>query len=215
MKKINKHKANLSGESGIALIIALIMLLVMSIMAISVSFLSNTDFQTMSNFKRGQEAFLAGETCVQETRRRISEEGLALLLFKQSAQQASNPLVEPLEIDLAENNSDLAVQRESNGDFIGAFCRSGTRLMDGTVVASKDPIFAFPDNVKSIERVLRNTSLPDSGAGGAKAIPVTFTVMGKDSQDRDKSDSDSEINTGTQIAVGVETFTGGGASNVY
>jgi len=39
--------------------------------------------------------------------------------------------------------------------------------------------------------------------------------MGKDSQDRDKDDSDDKINTGTQIAVGIEVFTGGGSGNVY
>ncbi len=211
MKEIKTLKNNLSDESGIALIIALVMLLVMSIMAISVSFLSNTDFQAMSNFKRGQEAFLAGETCVQETRRRIGEQGLALLLFKQSVQSASNPLVGPLNIDLAASNTNLI----KDSDGIGAICRSGSRIMDGTVVQSKDPMFTFPDNVRSIERVIRNTSLADSGSGGAKAIPITFTIMGKDSQDRDKDDSDDEINTGTQIAVGIEVFTGGGSGNVY
>jgi Tfp pilus assembly protein PilX len=184
MKEIKKLNNIISDESGIAVIIALVMLLVMSIMAISVSFLSNTDFQTMSNFKRGQEAFLAGETCVQETRRRIAEEGLALLLFKQSAQSATNILVDPLDIELSDSND-------------------------------KDPIFTIPENVKSIERIIRNTSLPDSGTGGAKAIPIVFSVMGKDSQDTDKTDEDPEVNTGTQLAVGIETFTGGGASNVY
>jgi len=208
MKEIKKQNSNLSDESGIALIIALSMLLVMSIMAISVSFLSNTDFQTMSNFKRGQEAFLAGETCVQETRRRIAEEGIALLVFKQSAQSPTDSLVKPLEIQLADSND--ALTTDSAG--LGAMCRSGNRMMSES---DKDPIFTFPDNVKSIERIMRNTSLPDSGSGGAKAIPITFTVMGKDSQDKDKDDSDDEINTGTQIAVGIETFTGGGASNVY
>ena len=211
MKEINKQNSNISDQSGIALIIALVMLLVMSVMAISVSFLSNTDFQTMSNFKRGQEAFLAGETCIQETRRRIAEQGLALLLFKQSAQKASDPLVKPVDIDLASSNNNLI----TDSDGIGATCRSGSRIMDGTTISSKDPIFTLPDNVRSIERVMRNTSLPDAGSGGSKAIPIVFTVMGKDSQDKDKEDEEDNINTGTQLAVGVEIFTGGGASNVY
>jgi hypothetical protein len=208
MKEIKKLNNNISDESGIAVIIALVMLLVMSIMAISVSFLSNTDFQTMSNFKRGQEAFLAGETCVQETRRRIAEEGLALLLFKQSAQSATNILVDPLDIELSDSNDALP----TDSDGMGAMCRSGNRIMSES---DKDPIFTIPENVKSIERIIRNTSLPDSGTGGAKAIPIVFSVMGKDSQDTDKTDEDPEVNTGTQLAVGIETFTGGGASNVY
>jgi Tfp pilus assembly protein PilX len=123
MKEIKKLNNIISDESGIAVIIALVMLLVMSIMAISVSFLSNTDFQTMSNFKRGQEAFLAGETCVQETRRRIAEEGLALLLFKQSAQSATNILVDPLDIELSDSNDALP----TDSDGMGAMCRSGKR----------------------------------------------------------------------------------------
>ena len=53
-------------ESGVAIILALIMLLVMSVLAITVSFSSNTDFKAMSNFKRGQEAFLAAERCIEE-----------------------------------------------------------------------------------------------------------------------------------------------------
>lgn len=213
--KISVNKENLSDERGVAIIIALVMLLVMSILAISVSFMSNTDFQAMSNFKRGQEAFLAGETCVQETRRKIAEEGLALLLFKQSAGLSatggSNSVLEPIEIKLTDTNSALA----KGSDNIGALCRSGTRIMDGTSVQSKDPIFILPENVKSIERIIRETSLPDSGVGGAKAIPITFTVMGKDSQDIDKNDEEAFNNSGTQLAVGIETFTGGGASNVY
>lgn len=211
MKEQEIPRDNFSDESGIALIIALVMLLVMSVMAISVSFVSNTEFQMMSNFKRGQEAFLAGETCIEQTIRTISEQGIALLLFKQSAQSSSSLLVEPLDINLATNNTNLITDSEG----IGATCRSGTRIMDGTVVQSKDPMFTLPTNAKSISRIVRNTALPDSGTGGVKAIPITFTVMGKDSQDKDKDDSDIELNTGTQIAVGVEVFTGGGASNVY
>ncbi len=78
-----------------------------------------------------------------------------------------------------------------------------------------DQMFILPDNVRSIERIMRNTSLPDSGSGGAKAVPVTFVVMGKDTEDKDKDDTDDMINTGTHIAGGIEVFTGGGAGNVY
>ena len=44
-------------EKGIAIILALIMLLVMSVMALTVSFMSNRDFKMMAAHKRGQEAF--------------------------------------------------------------------------------------------------------------------------------------------------------------
>jgi len=184
-------------QRGIAVFLALIMLLVMSLMAISISFISNTDFQTMSSFKRGQESFLAAERCVQEARRLIEAEGIGTLLFKQSFNTLDEIRIE-LDFDNKEGN--------------GPVCRSGSRIADGE---DPDPVFDLPQNVRSIERVVRNTSLPDSGSGGAKAIPITFTVIGKDSQDRDKDDEDDNINTGTQIAVGIETFTGGGSSNVY
>ncbi|NIP38441.1 MAG: hypothetical protein GWO07_05910 [Candidatus Dadabacteria bacterium] len=208
MKQREIRRDDLSGESGIAVVIALVMLLVMSVMAISISFMSNTEFKTASTFKRGQEAFLAGETCIEETIRTISEQGIALILFKQSAQSSDKLLIEPLDINLAENINVLA----KDSDDLGAVCRSGTRIMDG---ANEDPIFILPENVKSISRIVRNTVLPDSGTGGALAVPVIFSVVGKDSQDEDKDDSDIELNTGTQLAVGVEVFTGGGASNVY
>jgi len=219
MKELKILRDNYSDESGIAIVIALVMLLVMSIMAISISFLSNTDFQTMSNFKRGQEAFLAAESCVQETRRQISEEGLAFLLFKQSAQDPDAFLVNPLDIDLASSNTNLI--KDSNG--IGATCRSGNRIMegvkgDGTVVPSKDRdvIFTFPEgaNAKSASRDLRGFSKDIGAPASAQATTLIFTVIGKDSQDKDKDDGDLELNTGTLIAVGIEVI-GGGASNVY
>jgi len=192
MKELKILRDNYSDQSGIAIVIALVMLLVMSIMAISISFLSNTDFQTMSNFKRGQEAFLAAESCVQETRRQISEEGLAFLLFKQSAQDTDAFLVNPLDIDLASSNTNLI--KDSNG--IGATCRSGNRIMegvkgDGTVVSSKDRdlIFTFPEgaNAKSASRDLRGFSKDEGSPAGAKATTLIFTVIGKDSQDKDKN----------------------------
>ncbi|HEY4673355.1 MAG TPA: pilus assembly PilX N-terminal domain-containing protein, partial [Nitrososphaerales archaeon] len=67
---------NVKREDGIALIIALIMLLTMTMLAISVSFTSNIDFQTMSNYKQGQEAFLAAERCVEEAKRQFESVGI-------------------------------------------------------------------------------------------------------------------------------------------
>jgi len=194
----NHRKQNkFDNQRGIAVFLALVMLLVMSLMAISISFISNTDFHSMSNFKRGQESFLAAERCVQEARRLIESEGIGLLLFKQSFNTLDEIRIE-VDFDTIDGN--------------GPVCRSGSRIADG---GDPEPVFDLPQNVRSIERVVRNTSLPDSGSGGAKAIPITFSVVGKDSQDRDKDDEDDNINTGTQIAVGIETFTGGGSSNVY
>lgn len=210
MRIEEKTNINLSDESGIALIIALVMLLVMCVMAISVSFLSNTDFQTMTNFKRGQEAFLAAETCVNETRRQIAQEGLAFLLFKQASQKSTDPLIEPLDIDIADSNSNLI----KDSDGIGAKCRSGSRLMDSTVVASIDPIFEFPEDAKSIARDLRGFSKDAASPSNPQATPIVFTVIGKDAKDRDKNDEEIQVNTGTQLATGVEAFLLGG-TNVY
>ncbi len=207
-ENINKNINN-RGQDGIVIVLALIMLLVMSVMAITVSFISNTDFQTMSNYKRGQESFLAAERCVIQTRRLIEEVGIAQLLFEQSVATLAG-----LDIDLRagitpdDGNPDLPIGTGG----IGAVCRSGFRLMDE---GDPDPVFNLPGDVKSIQRLIRNTSLPDSGSGGAMAIPITFVVMGKDARNRDKDDDDPTLNTGTQLAVGIETFTGGGASNVY
>jgi Tfp pilus assembly protein PilX len=56
-------------EEGVAIIMALIMLLVMSVLATTVSFNSNNDFRAMSNYKQGQEAFLAAENCVRQEKK--------------------------------------------------------------------------------------------------------------------------------------------------
>jgi hypothetical protein len=40
-------------------------------------------------------------------------------------------------------------------------------------------------------------------------------VTGKDAKDEDLTDEKTDINTGTEIAIGFETFIPGGASNVY
>jgi hypothetical protein len=58
-------------------------------------------------------------------------------------------------------------------------------------------------------------SLPSGGAGGAALVPASFLVTGKDAKDEDLTDEKTDINTGTEIAIGFETFIPGGASNVY
>ncbi|HET7289350.1 MAG TPA: pilus assembly PilX N-terminal domain-containing protein, partial [Thermodesulfobacteriota bacterium] len=68
-------------QDGVAIIMALIMLLVMSVLATTVSFNSNNDFHSMSNYKRGQEAFLAAENCIREGRNRFEIVGIEVLYF--------------------------------------------------------------------------------------------------------------------------------------
>jgi hypothetical protein len=77
--KIRDHRTS---ESGIAVIIAMIMILIMSTLAITISFMSNIDFQTMSNYKRGQEAFLAAENCVEEARKVFETVGIETLFYE-------------------------------------------------------------------------------------------------------------------------------------
>ncbi len=75
------ERPSIKDERGVALILALIMLLVMSVIATTVSFNSNKDYQAMSNYKRGQEAFLAAERCIQLGRNRFEVVGIEVLYF--------------------------------------------------------------------------------------------------------------------------------------
>lgn len=180
------------GEVGIAAIIALAMLLVLSVLAISISFVSNTDYKTMANFKRGEEAFLAGEVCVQEVRRLIEAEGLQILLFKQQ-----NSVFDPIELTLDN----------------GATCRLGPRDLDDDETDFDDQkVFDIPE-AKTTGRVMRNTQL--GGQTSITALPIVFTVTGKDSQDLDIADADENINTGTVIAVGLEAIGGFSSTPEY
>lgn len=186
-------------EDGIAIILALIMLLVLSVLAVTISFMSNVDFQTMSNYKQGQEAFLAAERCIEEGRKRFEVVGIETLYFLLQS-----------EIN-AEGLEDLTVELSN-----GARCRSGRRDFDW----SKDKpsnLYLVPKvaSTKAYGRPIRHVSLPSGGIGGAALVSTTFTVVGKDARDKDPKDTKEEINTGTEIAFGVETFIPGGASNVY
>ncbi|MGH7799749.1 MAG: pilus assembly PilX family protein [Thermodesulfobacteriota bacterium] len=183
---------NVKREDGIALIIALIMLLTMTMLAISVSFTSNVDFQTMSNYKQGQEAFLAAERCVEEAKRQFESTGIVPMFLL--LQAGVGPSVE---VDLPN----------------GARCRTGPRdydVSDGPI-----PFIQIPPPTKAMGRLLKNTSLPSGGMGGAVMLETNFIVTGKDARDKDKDDNNPDINTGTEIAAGFESFLAGGASNVY
>src|SRR3970040_2469153 len=185
MKKLKR-------EGGVALIIALIMLLTMTVLAISVSFTSNVDVQTMSNYKQGQEAFLAAERCVEEAKRQFETFGIVpLFLLLQGGATTG------IEVDLPN----------------GARCRTGPRdydVSDGPI-----PFPEIPPPTKAMGSPLTNTILPVGGLGGAVMLGTNFLVTGKDAGDKDKTDTNPDINTGTEIFAGVESFLAGGESNLY
>lgn len=196
----NKVK-NRKSEEGIAIILALLILLVLSAMAVSISFISNIDFQTMANFKRGQEAFLAAERCVMEAKKTFEITGIGELAFR-----------DQFGID---QTLSLALDN-------GATCRSGTRDFDADTNDDGNPdtgasagFVEFPTETKQLGRPIKGTSLPMGGSAGVTVVPFAFRVVGKDSQDEDPNDLKDDINTGTEIAVGIENFTVGGGSNVY
>ncbi|GIW46837.1 MAG: hypothetical protein KatS3mg078_0714 [Deltaproteobacteria bacterium] len=184
-------------EDGIAIILALIMLLVLSVLAVTISFMSNVDFQTMSNYKQGQEAFLAAERCIEEGRKRFEVVGIETLYFL-------------LQSEI--NAEDLTVELELSN---GARCRSGRRDFNRDDPSELPPLISLPPPTKAYGRPIKHVSLPSGGIGGAALVSTTFTVVGKDARDKDPEDTKEEINTGTEIAFGVETFIPGGASNVY
>jgi len=189
---------NVKREDGIALIIALIMLLTMTILAISVSFTSNIDFQTMSNYKQGQEAFLAAERCVEAAKKEFESTGIVQMFLL--LQGEAGPSVQ-----LPEDEA----EREK-----GWTCRTGPRDYDA-LSGKPIPFIQIPPPTKAMGRPLKNTSLPSGGLGGAVMLGTSFMVTGKDAGDKDKGDTNPDINTGTEISAGFESFLAGGASNVY
>lgn len=191
-------------EEGVAIIMALIMLLVMSVLATTVSFNSNNDFRAMSNYKQGQEAFLAAENCVRQGRKRFEIIGADKLYFLLQNKDT---------VSLAQGGaSDLLVLDEDLEN--GARCRSGPRMLDSATQGSGQ-IIEIPDPQKTPQRPLKNTSMSTSAQGGAGLIPVTFVVTGKDEGDKDIDDVKDTINTGTEVAAGFETFIPGGATQMY
>lgn len=196
---------NMGGnEEGVAIILALIMLLVMSVLATTVSFNSNNDFHAMSNYKQGQEAFLAAEDCIQEGRNRFEIVGIEVLYFL---------LQNKGTISLSQGGAnDLLVLNEELDN--GAKCRSGHRFLDSTT-DGPGQIIEIPPITKTIQRPLKNTSMSTSASGGAGLVPVSFVVTGKDQGDKDLNDVKNEINTGTEIAVGFESFIPGNANQMY
>lgn len=200
-------------EDGVAIVLALIMLLVMSVLATTVSFNSNNDFQSMSNYKRGQESFLAAEDCIREGRDRFEVIGIEVLYFL--LQNKNTAILNQ------EGTDDLLVINKTLGDCDPedstakcARCRSGPRTLDSAQEGS-GRIVEIPPITKTIQRPLKNTSVPTSASGGAGLVPVTFIVTGKDEQDKDIHDVKDTINTGTEIAAAFETFIPGNANQMY
>jgi len=187
-------------ESGIAVIIAMIMILIMSTLAITISFMSNIDFQTMSNYKQGQEAFLAAENCVQEARKAFETIGIETFFYQ-----------------LQVGGDKMGIEIPSTPSKSESYCRTGSRNFNrANENADPAPIIQSPPPpTKQMGRPLKHVSLPSGGVGGAAAVPASFLVTGKDAMDRDKKDTNPDINTGVEIAVGFESFVPGGASNVY
>ena len=200
----------IKNEEGIAIILALVMLLVMSVMAVTVSFISNTDFRMMVVHKRGQEAFLAAETCVMIAKQRLEEIGAAPLFLKlQSA--ASDPLtVSTLNAIVILENMDAQDDGESVDDWIGPLCRSGPRIWDS---ATQGPglFINIPEATKSNGRPVADESVGQA----TTAITVPFNVMGKSSNDEDKDDTDEQINTGVELEIGIEVFVVGATDPIY
>jgi hypothetical protein len=191
-------------EEGVAIIMALIMLLVMSVLATTVSFNSNNDFRAMSNYKQGQEAFLAAENCVRQGRKRFEIIGIEVLYFLLQNKDT---------VILGEGGaSELLVLDEDLEN--GARCRSGPRFLDSAAGGSGQ-IIEIPPITKTIQRPLKNTSMSTSASGGAGLVPVTFRVTGKDEGDKDIDDVKDTINTGTEVAAGFETFIPGNANQMY
>lgn len=186
-------------EDGVALILSIIILLVISTLATTIAFVTYLDVQTTSNYKRGQEAFLAAERCVGEARRMFETLGIEVLYFNLQGGEKMG----------------LSLLGED-----GSYCRTGDRFWENpsSSAAPSDvvpPFVELPPPSKAMGRPLKHVSLPSGGVGGAALVPATFTVVGKDKEDKDLLDKDPNVNTGVEIAVGYENFIPGGASNVY
>ncbi len=196
-------------EDGVAIFIALFMLLIMSILAITVAFNANIDFQTMANYKRGQQSFLAAERCVAEARRQFETIGIEFLFF-----QLQNNTLKGIEIEMGRPGVDCDDPDTFTTQCM--VCRTGPRdFHRSDPTTDPAPFINILPPTKTSGRPIKNTSMPSGGAGGAALVPVKFIVTGKDELDKDKTDTNKEINTGTEIAVGFETFVPGGATNVY
>jgi len=208
-------------ESGIALIIAIILILVMTTLASTIAFLSNNDFYSMSNYKRGQEAFLAAESCVIEVRKTLENTNPAvfyeLIRSGIDAGLVEEELGRKLFIQKPISSYDGTIVASINPDpatWEGPVCRTGSRALSYTEIR-KPENFLITNETKT-SRHLKNYSI-----GHFNITPMSVIVTGKDSLDGDKSDRNEEtpdnhpINTGIEILSGFEVLTLGGRGNEY
>lgn len=209
-------------ESGIALIIAIILILVMTTLASTIAFLSNNDFYSMSNYKRGQEAFLAAESCVIEVRKILENTNPAV--FYELIRSGIDPgLVEEelgrkLFIQSPISPHDNTTDEDNNAvdlaTWNGPVCRTGSRALSSAEIR-KPENFLITNETKT-SRHLKNYSI-----GHFNLTPMSVIVTGKDSLDGDKTDRNEEtpdnqpINTGIEILSGFEVLTLGGRGNEY
>jgi len=198
----SKHKSILHNESGVALIIAIIMILVMSALASAISFVSNNDFVSMANYKKGQEAFLAAESCATGTRDIIENEGPGIL-FEGLRSEINDQLFVRMPIRSAVDTSIIGTDVSK---WKNPMCRTGHRFL----LNSND--FKNPRNFLITNRKKAQGNVKHFSIGEFNLHEVSFVVTGKDSSDEDKADTKSDINTGIEIITGVEIKTLGGTN---
>lgn len=220
---MRKYILNISkDEKGVALIIAIILILVMTTIASSISFISNNDFLSMSNYKSGQEAFFAAESCVIEIRNAL--ENTNPVIFYElnrsgiNADLLTEELGKEIFIQKPVSNIDKPANSDNFGDpdtWLGPVCRTGSRALNSEQI--KQPENFLITNESKSRRHIKNYSF-----GEFDVTPVSIIVTGKSSLDTDKSDrkeenddKDDDINTGIEIITGFEVITLGGGSNKY
>jgi len=218
----SKLEKIINDESGVALIIAIILILVMATLASTISFLSNNDFYSMSYYKRGQEAFLAAESCVIETRKTL--ENINPAVYYELIRSGIDPGLLETELgrklfiqkpisshDVRTDDSDNDVDPET---WNGPVCRTGSRALNSNEIRQASN-FLLTNESKSTRHV-KNFSI-----GQFNVTPMSVIVTGKDSLDEDKADRNEEgsvnepVNTGIEIISGFEVLTLGGRGNEY
>ena len=167
---------SIQNEKGVALIMAIIIILAMSIMASAISFISNNDYISSVTYEDGQEAFLASESCVMELKKRFEEDDFAIFDPTTVSSAASKFLGSP-----------------SGNENTRPYCRTGDRKNDNTTV--------IEDVAGSHEK-----NVPGYSDGHFFAKQYRAIVTGKGSRDRDKEDTDPKINTGIEILYGFEVI---------
>ena len=189
---LQQDKAPASNERGVALIIAIILVLVMSAIASTISFISNNDFLSMSHYKREREAFLAAESCISEARS-LLETQLAGTMPEGYRSFINNDAVFVRKSMRPEDNL-LPVE-----DWIGSMCRFGHRKS-----ASDHSLFTNPSNFLIANESKSCARINDFSVNEFCLNTQSIIVTGKDGTDKDKEDKYPGINTGIEIIAGFE-----------